>query len=73
VVRERRKHRPAVPGRPTGLERVGDPQVDLRLASRREALAHRPAHELVREAVRETMPRRLDEEPRLYGLVHRGG
>jgi hypothetical protein len=55
------------------VERLGDPQVELRTTPRGEPVVERPAHELVGEPVSERVARHLLDHAARDGLVERRG
>ncbi len=71
VIGQCRKRRAAVRLRTTMLERLADPEVELRLPCAREAVGDRAADELVCEPVREAEPGLLDDKPAAKQLVDR--
>ena len=71
VVREGGEDCPAVAAGPSVLERLGDPEVDLRPARGREPVVDGSADELVREPVCEAATRLLDQQAAPHGLLDR--
>ena len=71
VVREVGEDGPAVAAGPSVLERLGDPEVELRPARGREPVVDRPANELVREPVGEAAAGLLDQQAAAHGLLDR--